>query len=68
MKNDLADKKTGGLTNENAEKVKVVLRDALVYMEKSRELDPEQQTVKWRYPIYQIYYNLGDQEKAAEFE
>jgi len=68
MKNDLADKKTGGLTNENAEKVKVVLRDALVYMEKSRELDPEQETVKWRYPIYQIYYNLGDQEKAAEFE
>lgn len=68
MKNDLADKKTGGLTNANAEKVKVVLREALVFMEKSRELDPEQETVKWRYPIYQIYYNLGDKEKAAEFE
>ena len=37
-------------------------------MERAREIDPEQEKVKWLYPLYQIYYNLGDKAKAAELE
>ena len=68
LKEKLADKKTGGLTNANADKVKAILRDALVYQEKARELDPEQERVKWAYPLYQIYYAIGDNAKANEME
>lgn len=68
LKEKLADKKTGGLTNANAEKVKAILRDALVYQERARELDPEQEKVKWAYPLYQIYYAIGNNAKASEME
>ena len=68
LNDQLADKKTGGLTNENAEKVKVVLRDARDYLEKARELDPEREKVNWSYPLYRIYYSLQDKEKMAELE
>ena len=68
LKDKLADKKTGGLTNENADKVKAVLNDAKTYLEKARELDPTRSTVNWAYPLYQIYYSLGDKQKSAEME
>lgn len=68
LKDKLADKKTGGLTPENANKVKAILAEAKVYLEKSREIDPNRQSVDWAYPLYQIYYNLGDKAKSAEME
>lgn len=68
LKEQLADKKTGGLTTENADKVKSVLTDAKTYMERSKELDPNREKVNWAYPLYQIYYNLGEKEKSAEME
>ncbi|MGN1262964.1 MAG: tetratricopeptide repeat protein [Prevotella sp.] len=68
LKDKLADKKTGGLTTENVNKVKVVLTEAKGYLEKARELDPSQEKVKWAYPLYQIYYSLGDKAKSAEME
>ncbi len=68
LNDQLMDKKTMGLTNENAEKVKAVLRDAQVYLEKTRELDPDQLQTKWGYPLYRIYYSLGNKEKMAELE
>ena len=68
LKDQLADKRTGGLTVENANKVKAILKDSQVYLEKARELDPYQEKVKWAYPLYQIYYALGDAEKTAEME
>lgn len=68
LKDKLADKKTGGLTTENANKVKAILADAKVYLEKSREIDPNREKVDWAYPLYQIYYNLGDNAKADEME
>lgn len=68
LKDQLADKKTGGLTNENFEKVKAILLESKVYLEKARELDPSQERVKWAYPLYQIYYSIGDKEKSAEME
>ena len=68
LKDKLADKKTGMLTNENANKVKAVLTEAKGYLEKVRELDPDHEQVNWVYALYQMYYSLGDTEKAAELE
>ena len=68
LKDQLADKKTGKLTVENANKIKAILSDAKVYLEKVRELDPDRKTVNWAYALYQMYYSLGDNEKASELE
>ena len=68
LKDQLADKQTGKLTTANANKVKEILAEAKGFMERAREIDPEQEKVKWLYPLYQIYYNLGDKAKAAELE
>ena len=68
LNDELMDKKTMGLSTENAEKVKAVLRDAQVYLEKTREMDPDQMETKWGYPLYRIYYALGNKEKMAELE
>lgn len=68
LKDKLADKKTGGLTTENFNKVKAILMEAKGYLEKAKELDPGQEKVKWAYPLYQIYYSIGDKEKSAEME
>ena len=68
LNDQLMDKKTMGLTPENAEKVKAVLRDAKVYLEKTRELDPDQLQTKWGYPLYRIYYSLQEKDKMKELE
>ena len=68
MKDELADKKTGMLTNENADKVKAVLNESKGYLEKVREADPYRDQVNWAYALYQVYYSLGDNDKAAEVE
>lgn len=68
LNDELMDKKTMGLTNENAEKVKNVLREALTYLEKTRELDPNRESTNWAYPLYRIYYSLGNKAKMAELE
>lgn len=64
----LADKKTGGLTKENADKVKTVLNEALTFLERARELDPNREKVNWAYPLYRIYYSMQNKEKMAELE
>lgn len=68
LKDKLADKNTGGLTKENAEKVKAILAEAQGFLERSRELDPDREKVNWAYPLYQIYYSLGDKAKSDEME
>ena len=68
LKDQLADKNTGGLTQENADKVKAILAESKVYLEKTRELDPMREKVNWAYPLYQIYYSLGDEANTAEME
>jgi tetratricopeptide (TPR) repeat protein len=68
LKDQLADKKTGMLTKENADKVKAILGEAKVYLEKVRELDPNHEQVNWVYALYQMYYSLGDKAKADELE
>lgn len=68
LNDQLADKKTGALTKENAEKVKAVLAEALTFMERARELDPDREKVNWAYPLYRIYYSMQNKEKMAELE
>lgn len=68
LQDQLMDKKTMNISNANLEKVKEVLRQALVYLEKTRTLDPNQETTHWAYPLYRIYYSLGDKAKMAELE
>ena len=67
MKDQLADK-NGMLTTENVNKVKVVLNEAKDFLEKVREADPNREQVNWAYALYQVYYSLGDNEKATELE
>lgn len=68
QKDLLADKKTGRLTNENADKVRAILNEAKGYMERCKELDPNREKGNWAYPLYQIYYSLNEKEKADEME
>ena len=68
LKDELADKKTGGLTAANADKVKAILNESLSFMERAKELDPNREKVNWAYPLYQIYYSLGDKAKSDEME
>jgi len=68
LKDQLADKKTGMLTNANADKVKAVLNEAKDYLEKVREADPNREQVNWAYALYQVYYSLRDEAKAKEME
>jgi hypothetical protein len=68
LKDQLADKNTGKLTKANADKVKAVLAQAKEYLERAKQLDPDREKVNWAYPLYQIYYSLGDQANAAEME
>ena len=68
LQDELMDKKTMNISKDNLEKVKAVLRDAQVYLEKTRELDPNHETTHWVYPLYRIYYTLGDKAKMAELE
>ena len=68
LKDKLADKNTGKITVDNANKVKAILAEAKTYLEKSRELDPNRQSVDWAYTLYQIYYQLGDEAKTSEME
>ena len=66
LKDQLADKKTGGLTTANADKVKAILADAQKYLEKTRELDPGQETCRWAYILGNVYYVRGENDKYEE--
>lgn len=59
---------TGRLTADDAAKVKAIFEDAKVHLEKIRQADPNREKVNWGYTLYQVYYGLGDNDKAAEIE
>ena len=63
-----ADARTGRLTPENEKKFKDLLSAAQVDFEKCQELDPEQDTVKWKYLLHNIYTQTGQEAKAATLE
>lgn len=68
LKDQLADKATGRLTVENNKKILDVLNESKGYLEKLKTMDPNQEKTRWAYPLYQIYYSLGDEAKAAEMQ
>lgn len=67
LQDELADK-NGNITTQNLERVKDVLRESKNFLEKAKELDPSREKCNWAYPLYQIYYALGDEAKASEME
>lgn len=66
MNDQLADKRTGNLSDADFAKWKEVLKQAQPLLEKCREKDPEQLSTRWAYPLYQVYYALDEKDKAAE--
>jgi tetratricopeptide (TPR) repeat protein len=57
----------GKISVEDDAKVKEVLKEAVVYYEKVRQLDPNRETISnWPYQLRMIYNALGETEKAAE--
>ena len=66
MNDQLADKRTGNLSDADFAKWKAVLSQALPLLEKCREKDPDQLSTRWAYPLYQVYYALDEKDKAAE--
>lgn len=68
LKDQLANKNTGRLSAADNEKVVNVLNESKGYLEKLKEMDPNQEKTNWAYPLYQIYYSLGDEAKAAEMQ
>lgn len=67
MKEQLAGA-TGRLNADDAAKVKAIFEDAKTHLEKIRQADPNREKVNWAYTLYQVYYGLGDADKAAEIE
>jgi len=63
-----ADARTGRLTPENEKKFKDMLANAQVDFEKCQQLDADQNTVKWKYLLHNIYTQLGLTDKAAALE
>lgn len=67
LQDQLADK-NGNITTADFEKVKDILRESKGFLEKAKEQDPIREKCNWAYPLYQIYYSLGDEANANEME
>lgn len=63
-----ANHNTGAMSPADDAKLKELLNDAKGDFEIARQLDPEQQTVRWAVLLRNIYYNLGEEEKYKELE
>ncbi len=68
LNEQLADKKTGGLTAENLKKVTALLEEAKAELLKAKELDPNREKVNWAYALYRVYYALKDEANYTEME
>ena len=57
----------GKISVEDDAKVKEILKEAVVYYEKVRQLDPNRETISnWPYQLRMIYNAIGETEKANE--
>lgn len=54
----------------SVEEQKAMIKEAVPYLEKAKELDPDRKETNWSYPLYQVYYNLygPDDAKTKEIE
>ena len=62
--NDANADNMGRLSPDKEAKYKEMLNESLVDFEKTKELDPDQMTVKWGYLLKNVYSATGQQEKA----
>ena len=55
---------------QEGEQVKNLLKETEAYLEKARELDPNQQEASWKYLLYNTYYNLygADDSRTKELD
>ena len=67
MKEKMGDS-MGRLSPENEAKILKVYTEARDYMLKAKTMDPDRTTVNWAYPLYQIYYGMGDEAGMKEME
>ena len=63
-----SDIRTGRLKPADHEKFMNMLKDAQGDFEKAKELDPDQQTVKWQYLLHNVYTLTDQKDKAAALE
>lgn len=67
MADSLKNKK-GRLSKRNWIKVKSVLSEAKLFLEKAKKLDPYRKQVDWVTPLYQVYFMLGDKANKEALE
>ena len=53
---------------EDMAKQKAILEETCGYLEKARQLDPNQERANWKYLLYNIYYNLYGENDARTKE
>ena len=55
---------------DNVAQRKTLYQDAITYLEKARQLDPNQEQISWAYILYQCYYNVygADDSRTKELE
>lgn len=53
---------------EDVAKQKAILEETCGYLEKARQLDPNQERANWKYLLYNIYYNLYGENDARTKE
>jgi len=63
-----SDLRTGRLKPADHEKFMNMLKDAQGDFEKAKELDPDQNTVKWQYLLHNVYTLTGQEDKAKALE
>ena len=63
-----SDLRTGRLKPADHDKFMNMLKDAQGDFEKAKELDPDQQTVKWQYLLHNVYTLTGQEDKAKAIE
>lgn len=67
LKDSLVDNR-GRLSKSNRAIVRENFNKAKTYLEKVKDNDPEEKTLKWRKPLYQAYYALGLRRQAKELK
>ena len=63
-----SDIRTGRLKPADHDNFMNMLKDAQGDFEKAKELDPDQQTVKWQYLLHNVYTLTGQEDKAKALE
>lgn len=67
LSDSLADA-TGRLTNDDANQIREIFAESKGYLEEVKSKDPNRELTNWPYPLYQVYYALGETEKAEEMQ